>query len=82
VPRVVVLYFAQARDAAGTAREFMKLEEPATVNSLLSTASRYHPRLSKVRRGMRVAVNTELCPETLALHEGDEVALLPPVIGG
>ncbi len=77
-----VLYFAQARDAAGTGREAITLSNPATIEGLLSEASKQHPRLARMARSIRVAVNSELVEARTKLHDGDEVALLPPVTGG
>jgi len=79
---VKVLYFAQARDAAGTRREAIRLSNPGTVEALLSEATKQHPRLATMKHSIRIAVNSELVEIGTRLQDGDEVALLPPVTGG
>ncbi len=77
-----VLYFAQAREAAGTGEEAINLPRPATIEAVLSQALKEHPALLKMKSSIRVAVNFELVDGGTELRDGDEVALLPPVAGG
>jgi len=79
---VSVLYFAQAREAAGTGEEAMTLSDHSTIEALLSTVSKNHPKLAAMKRSIKVAVNSQLAEPRTVLHDGDEVALLPPVAGG
>jgi molybdopterin converting factor subunit 1 len=81
-PKVSVLYFAQAREATGTGQEAMTLSDHSTIEALLLTVSKTHPKLAAMKRSIRVAVNSQLAEPRTVLHEGDEVALLPPVAGG
>ncbi len=81
-PTVSVLYFAQAREAAGTGEEAMTLSDHSTIEALLSLASKNHPKLAAMKRSIKVAVNSQLAEPRTMLHDGDEVALLPPVAGG
>ncbi len=81
-PKVSVLYFAQAREAAGTGGEEMTFSDHSTIDSLLSTVSKNHPKLAAMKRSIRIAVNSQLAEPRTLLHDGDEVALLPPVAGG
>jgi MoaD family protein len=82
---VRLLMFATAREAAGRARDDFDLTDAATVEQLLATATgRYGEEFSAVLGRARVWVNGEdptLGPTT-ELHDGDEVAVLPPVSGG
>ncbi len=80
--RVNLLYFAQARDIAGTERETMVVKTPTTGLRLAELAVRSHPKLSGLKKFIRVAVNEELVDGEVKLRDGDEVALLPPVMGG
>ncbi len=80
--KVRLLYFAQARDAAGTDREDMVVKNPATTDSLVLGAAKAHPGLLKLTRAIRVAVNFQVLDGRVVLEDGDEVALLPPVMGG
>lgn len=77
-----MFYFAQARDAAGTKEEELRLEGQPKVRVALSKAFEAHPKLSRLEGALKVAVNEEIVEENVLLHDGDRVALLPPVVGG
>jgi len=77
-----VLYFGQARDAAGTGAEFLSLPSLASVGALVSESTKTHQRLKGISGSIRIAVNEEIAEEDHRLEEGDVVALLPPVAGG
>jgi MoaE-MoaD fusion protein len=76
-----VLYFAGARDAAGTARETLA-RAPATVGGLRLALATAHPRLARVLSRCRIAVDQEFAPDEAPLRDGAEVAIVPPVSGG
>ena len=80
--RVLVLYFAAAKEAAGLASETMELPEGTTVGSLLSRATTAHPRLEGLASSLRLAVGERFAPPTHVLEPGDTIALLPPASGG
>jgi molybdopterin synthase sulfur carrier subunit len=80
--RVKVLYFGQAREAAGTGEEFLSLPSLSSVGALVSESTRVHHGLRGISGSMRIAVNEEIAAEDLSLKDGDVVALLPPVAGG
>jgi molybdopterin converting factor subunit 1 len=76
--RVRVLYFGVLKDLFGEAAD-VGLPEGADVAALLTQ----HRDLAKVSlESIAVAVNREYAKADTVLHEGDEVALLPPVSGG
>jgi MoaE-MoaD fusion protein len=77
---VRVLYFGVLRDLQGRGETSLELAEGATVAELLEQlrGQAAHP----VWAALAVAVNREYATAAVALHEGDEVALLPPVSGG
>ena len=80
--RVKILYFAQAREAAGTGSEYFSLDDQANIKDALSKAVTSHPKLKEIERSIKVALNEEITENDARLHEGDRVALLPPVVGG
>ena len=80
--KVNMLYFAQARDLAGTEREDIVLTNPASTRTIVLRAAKSHPGLLTLERVIRVAVNHQVLDGTVVLEDGDEVALLPPVMGG
>lgn len=74
---VRLILFAGLRQAAGFKRDTVSLPESSTVGDLLD---RRVPTLRD--RTFYVAVNEEFAQRDTVLHDGDEVALLPPVSGG
>ncbi len=80
--RVLVLYFAAAKEAAGLASETMDLESGATVASLLARVTAVHPGLARIASSLRTAVDERFTPRTHVLEPGDTIALLPPASGG
>jgi len=80
--RVKMIYFAQAREAAGTKGEELSLDEKSNVRSARSRAFEAHPKLRQLEKAIKVAVNEEITQEDAPLRDGDRVALLPPVVGG
>ncbi len=80
--RIAVLFFAHARELAGTDRATFDLAAGATTTALLATIIDHHPRLSVIRHQLRLAVNQTYAAVERELRDGDEVAVLPPVSGG
>jgi molybdopterin synthase sulfur carrier subunit len=80
--RVKVLYFGQAREAAGTGEEDMSLPGTSSVEKLVAQSVSSHKGLRALSGSMRVAVNEEIAGGGDRLEDGDVVAFLPPVAGG
>ena len=80
--RVKMIYFAQAREAAGTKGEEFSLDKESTVKAALSKAFEAHPKLRPLEKAIKVALNEEITEADVTLRDGDRVALLPPVVGG
>jgi molybdopterin synthase catalytic subunit len=76
-----VLYFAAAREAAGTPRETLA-PVPATVADLRRALVAAHPALARVLPRCRIAVDHEFADDEAPIRDGVEVALVPPVAGG
>ncbi len=79
---VVVRYFAGHRDIAKRAEEQFELPDDATVGSLWALLVEHYPRLVGYTGRMLYAVNQEYSQLDTPLHDGDEVAYIPPVSGG
>jgi molybdopterin converting factor subunit 1 len=80
--RVKVLYFGQAREAAGSGAETLLLPARASVGTLIREATAAHKGMGILTGSMKVAVNEEIVDEGQELRDGDTVAFLPPVAGG
>ena len=77
-----VRLFAMLREKAGTPGLALELPDASTVADLRAEMSRLFPGLPVSAPTTMVAVNAEYAEETHLLHDGDEVALIPPVSGG
>jgi MoaE-MoaD fusion protein len=78
---IEILYFAGARDAAGTPRETLA-SAPATVRDLRRALELAHPGLARILARCRIAVDQEFVEDDAPLADGAEVAIVPPVAGG
>jgi len=78
---VTVLYFAIAREAAGTDSDSI-VGAPATVGALRAFLAERHPALARVLPRCRLAVNQEFAGDGDSVPDGAEVAVIPPVSGG
>jgi molybdopterin converting factor subunit 1 len=80
---VNVMFFASAREAAGTSRVVLAIAGDTTVARLVDQlCSRYGAAFVAVLPTCAVWVNGSPAPRDTILGPGDEVALLPPVSGG
>lgn len=77
---VQVLLFASAREQAGTTRLVQTLPTGATVGDLAERLFKSFPGLRDLR--LCFAVNAAYAGLDAELHDGDEVACIPPVGGG
>ena len=78
--RITVLCFAQTREMTGAPALGFELPDGATLVALIAALHAAHPALAGVP--LRYALNREFASAEHPLHEGDEVALIPPVAGG
>lgn len=80
--RVQILLFGVLKDLVSGRTQVLDLPAGATVESVLSHYRRLAPEIEELSARLAVAVNGKYAQPSLALAEGDEVALLPPVSGG
>jgi molybdopterin converting factor subunit 1 len=80
--RVRVLLFAALREAVGEKSLELELRDSATVADLLAQLEAKHRVFAGHRGKLLVARNEERALPTAVLHDGDEIALLPPISGG
>ena len=77
-----VLYFAAARERAGTQREALEVPEGARVGDVLRLLAERHASLKPLLPHLRVAVNQEFVDAEAPVPAGADFALIPPVSGG
>ncbi len=80
--QVRLLFFGMLKEIAGREQETVELPEGARVSDLLERCRNRSPRLASYLEAIAVAVNREYAGRQAALHDRDEVALIPPVSGG
>lgn len=80
--KIQVLFFGLTHDLTGFDREQVNLPEGETLGNLWHVYERRFPRLGEMTGSLLAAVNQEFAERSKVLHEGDEVAFLPPVSGG
>jgi len=79
---VRLLFFAHLQDVAGGHERTMSLPEGADVRTAAAELEKQAAGFASLLNCVRVAVNAEFAgPDTL-LHDGDEVAWMPPMSGG
>jgi molybdopterin synthase catalytic subunit len=80
---VNILYFGILRERIAARREEqLQLAEHSTVQDLMDTVASRYPGLAPMQPYVRVAVNEDYSQGDRPLHEGDRIALIPPVAGG
>lgn len=80
--RINIRLFATLRDRAGLEQISLALAQPASVTTLLAKLADEFPALVPLLPSALVAINQEYAFPEDTLHDGDEVALFPPVSGG
>ena len=82
---VRVLFFASLRESVGASEMDLELPEKSSKGTLLRViekriqADQFEALCDKK---LRFAVNQDLVKGDFVLHEGDEIAFLPPITGG
>ena len=80
--KVALHLFASAREAVGRREVCMDLEEGATIEDLKRRLAAEFPPLEPMLKTIVFAIDDEYVPFEQRLHDGAEVALIPPVSGG
>jgi molybdopterin converting factor subunit 1 len=79
---VKVQLFARLRELAGRGEALVEVPQGARVIDVWRTIAAEHPELEPFGGAVSCAVNADFARRTAVVHEGDEVAFLPPVSGG
>ncbi len=79
---VRMLFFAHLQDVAGSHEMAVSLPDTATVETAAAALAKRDVRFDRLLSQARVAVNAEFAEASTILHDGDEVAWMPPMSGG
>jgi molybdopterin converting factor subunit 1 len=80
--RVTVRLFARLRDIAGASELAREVPAGETIAGVWRGLAREFPGLVPYERAISSAVNADYARMDREVHEGDEIAFLPPVSGG
>ncbi|MEP6707030.1 MAG: molybdenum cofactor biosynthesis protein MoaE [Pyrinomonadaceae bacterium] len=80
--RVRVCFFGAARDAAGHGQVEIELPSSCQAANAFEKVLVAYPALRRFGRSLLFAVNQEYALEDREIHDGDELAVFPPVSGG
>jgi molybdopterin converting factor subunit 1 len=79
---VTVRLFARLRELAGAGELTRQIPEGSSAMDVWQALTAEYPAMTDYGRSISCAVNEEYSRLTATLHDGDEVAFLPPVSGG
>ena len=80
--KIRVRLFASFREAAGSGTLSWDAPEGSTVSAVVDALRAQYPGFGPAAEKALLAVNQEYVGGTFTLHDGDELALIPPVSGG
>lgn len=79
---IKILYFGHLKDRLGRSGDELTLHEPLTVAEVFCQALRDDPLSKSWQETVLYAVNQERVTRDFVVHDGDEVAFMPPMAGG
>ena len=80
--KVTVKLFAVYQEAYNQQELTLEFPENTAVSQVREYLIKEHPELEKWRDVTRFGINLDFVEPNTALHDGDEVVLIPPVSGG
>ena len=81
---ITLKYFASLKSIAEKEEDRLDIENPITLDQLSDIISKTAPKMGEMIREKKVliSVNQEMASVDTIIHDGDEVAFLPPFSGG
>ncbi len=79
---MTVQVFARLRELAGRDTWTSEVPEGSTVRDVWRAFTIAHPAAEALTTSVSAAVNADFASMQTRVHDGDEVAFLPPVSGG
>ncbi len=77
---VRIFFFATHREAVGARELTLQVADGTTVGEVWDRLRELYPKLRSTRPA--AAINQEYAEPDMAVHDGDELAFIPPVSGG
>jgi molybdopterin synthase sulfur carrier subunit len=74
--------FSSAKDLAGFDERLIEVPSNSQSEDVFKYLTRQNPLFERWKPSLRIAVNMEYVDNKHPLHDGDEVAVIPPVSGG
>lgn len=79
---ITIRFFASVKDIAKKSETTVELPGASVADDVLSYLTTQYPDMQRFRSYIRIAVNEAYVDSSFELHDGDEVAIIPPVSGG
>ena len=81
---ITLKYFASLKSIAEKEEDQLDIENPITLDQLSDIIAKTVPKMGEMIREKKVliSVNQEMASVDTIIHDGDEVAFLPPFSGG
>lgn len=79
---VKVLFFGLLRDIVGRSQDRIEIGEEEPLGRLFDRYAGQFPPMREMESSIVLACNHQFCDRSTMVHDGDEVAFLPPVSGG
>ena len=80
--QVKVLFFGILKDVTGRSEDRIDIGEGAPLEAVFALYAEQFPRMHEMAASIVLALNHQFSERSAVLHDGDEVAFLPPVSGG
>ena len=81
---ITVKYFASLKAIAEKEEEQIEVQSSISMDQLSDIISKTSPKMADIIRDNKImiSVNQKMADADTVIHDGDEVALLPPFSGG
>lgn len=80
--KIALRFFALMRERIGTGEQEMELPDGSNVGDVVAWAEEQFADIAPLFRASMVMRNQEYAEKSDLLHDGDEIAFIPPVSGG
>jgi len=81
---ITLKYFASLKSIAEKEEDHLDIENPITIDLMSDIFAKTVPKMGVMIREKKVliTINQEMASVDTIIHDGDEVAFLPPFAGG